>query len=218
MPAANKSTGLQIALVFTVMGMIIAFVVAFLQYRAAADADAQKAAKIEKKNAAEKSFQAANTNLQSLRQFLGYPNTDEIGKQDAEGENSVIGQLRTLMAVAPGDLTQPTVAATLHASGRNSTLCKRTGPLSMPRRSNSTRQILAFTSRRIPGHGRRPPPGPEEGRGGSPGRPDGKEEAVTKKEKDIGRPPGEDSGAAGREPQVRAGRVKDKDATRPTID
>src|SRR5580704_12358485 len=119
MPAANKSTGLQIALVFTVMGMIIAFVVAFLQYRAAADADAQKAAEIEKKNAAEKSLQTATANLQSLRQFLGYPNTDEIGKQDAEGENSVIGQLRTLMArVAPGDLTQPTVAATLQRVGQ----------------------------------------------------------------------------------------------------
>src|SRR3984885_1724373 len=119
MPAANKSTGLQIALVFTVMGMIIAFVVAFLQYRAAADADAQKAAEIEKKNAAEKSLQTATANLQSLRQFLGYPNTDEIGKTDAEGENSGIGQLRTLMArVAPGELTQPTVAATLQRVGQ----------------------------------------------------------------------------------------------------
>jgi hypothetical protein len=119
MPAANKSTGLQIALVFTVMGMIIAFVVAFLQYRAAADADAQKTAEIEKKNAAEKTLQAANANLQSLRQFLGYPNTDEVGKLDAEGENSVIGQLRTLMArVAPGELTQPTVAATLQRVGQ----------------------------------------------------------------------------------------------------
>ena len=43
MAAANKSTGLQIALVFTVMSMIIAFVVAFLQYRAAADAEAKLA-------------------------------------------------------------------------------------------------------------------------------------------------------------------------------
>jgi hypothetical protein len=119
MPAANKSTGLQIALVFTVMGMIIAFVVAFLQYRSAADADAQKTAEIEKKNAAEKDRQNYAANLTSLRQFLGYPNTEEIGKPEAEGENSVIGQLRTLMArVAPGELTQPTVAATLQRVGQ----------------------------------------------------------------------------------------------------
>src|ERR1700677_817189 len=119
MPAANKSTGLQIALVFTVMGMIIAFVVAFLQYRSAADADAQKTAEIEKKTPAEKDRQNYAANLTSLRQFLGYPNTEEIGKPEAEGENSVIGQLRTLMArVAPGELTQPTVAATLQRVGQ----------------------------------------------------------------------------------------------------
>jgi hypothetical protein len=119
MPAANKSTGLQIALVFTVMSMIIALVVAFLQYRTAADFEAKLAGETEKHNTSEKERQVATTNLQNLRQFIGYPNTDEIGKPDAEGENSVIGQLRTLMkGVAPGDLTQPTVAATLQRVGQ----------------------------------------------------------------------------------------------------
>jgi hypothetical protein len=119
MPAANKSTGLQIALVFTVMSMIIALVVAFLQYRGAADAEAKLAAETDKCNTADKERQVASTNLQNLRQFLGYPNTDDIGKPDAEGENSVIGQLRTLMTrVAPGELTQPTVAATLQRVGQ----------------------------------------------------------------------------------------------------
>jgi hypothetical protein len=42
MASANKSTGLQIALVFTVMSTIIALVVAFLQYRAAADSEAAR--------------------------------------------------------------------------------------------------------------------------------------------------------------------------------
>ncbi len=39
MATANKSTGLQIALVFTVMATIIALVVAFLQYRRANETD-----------------------------------------------------------------------------------------------------------------------------------------------------------------------------------
>src|SRR5580704_8587378 len=97
MAAANKSTGLQIALVFTVMSTIIALVVAFLQYRAAADMELKLADETTKHNSSETDRQKVSTNLQSLRQFLGYPNTDEIGKLDAEGENSVIGQLRTLM-------------------------------------------------------------------------------------------------------------------------
>jgi hypothetical protein len=119
MAAANKSTGLQIALVFTVMSTIIALVVAFLQYRAAADMELKLADETTKHNSSETDRQKVSTNLQSLRQFLGYPNTDEIGKLDAEGENSVIGQLRTLMVrVAPGDLTQPTVAATLQRVGQ----------------------------------------------------------------------------------------------------
>src|SRR5580704_11494193 len=119
MAAANKSTGLQIALVFTVMSTIIALVVAFLQYRAAADAEAGRAADRDQHTKTESELKVATSNLQNLRQFIGFPNTDEIGKQDAEGENSVIGQLRTLMVrVAPGDLTQPTVAATLQRVGQ----------------------------------------------------------------------------------------------------
>ena len=39
MATANKSTGLQIALVFTVMATIIALVVAFLQFRHASELD-----------------------------------------------------------------------------------------------------------------------------------------------------------------------------------
>ena len=52
MAAANKSTGLQIALVFTVMSMIIAFVVAFLQYRSAADAELKLAAEEQQRRGA----------------------------------------------------------------------------------------------------------------------------------------------------------------------
>ena len=119
MAAANKSTGLQIALVFTVMSTIIALVVAFLQYRAAADSEAGRAADRDQHTKTESELKVATSNLQNLRQFIGYPNTDEIGKPDAEGENSVIGQLRTLMVrVAPGELTQPTVAATLQRVGQ----------------------------------------------------------------------------------------------------
>src|SRR5271166_2801354 len=111
MAAAPKSTGLQIALVFTVMSMIIAFVVAFLQYRSAADAEVKMAADREAHTKTEDEKTVAQNDLQSLRQFLGYPNTESIGKPDAEGENSVIGQLKGLMVkVAPGELTQPTVA------------------------------------------------------------------------------------------------------------
>ncbi|HEV3303102.1 MAG TPA: hypothetical protein VG055_25845 [Planctomycetaceae bacterium] len=119
MAAANKSTGLQIALVFTVMSMIIAFVVAFLQYRAAADAEAKLATDREAHSKTETEKTNAMNDLQSIKQFLGYPNTESIGKPDAEGENSVIGQLRGLMVkVAPGELTQPTVAATFQRIGQ----------------------------------------------------------------------------------------------------
>ncbi|HEV8069636.1 MAG TPA: hypothetical protein VGP76_17990 [Planctomycetaceae bacterium] len=119
MAAANKSTGLQIALVFTVMSMIIAFVVAFLQYRSAADAELKLAAERDAHSKSETDKTNATNDLQSLRQFLGYPNTESIGKPEAEGENSVIGQLRALMAkTAPGELTQPTVAATFHRIGQ----------------------------------------------------------------------------------------------------
>src|ERR1700693_4987299 len=119
MASANKSTGLQIALVFTVMSMIIALVVAFLQYRAAADSEAGRATERDQHTKTETERTTAVTNLQNLRNFLGYPNTEEIGKADSEGDNSVIGQLKGLMVrVAPGELTQPTVAATLQRVGQ----------------------------------------------------------------------------------------------------
>src|SRR5208282_2951253 len=145
MAAANKSTGLQIALVFTVMSMIIAFVVAFLQYRSAADAETKMAADREAHTKTENERQAATNNLQSLRTFLGYPNTEEIGKPEAEGENSVIGQLRALMAkVAPGELTQPTVAATLQRIGQEfDTMQKDRGALNA-QTIDLNKQILAL--------------------------------------------------------------------------
>jgi hypothetical protein len=119
MASANKSTGLQIALVFTVMSTIIALVVAFLQYRAAADAETQRAAAIEQHNKTEKERADAVAGLQNVKTFIGYPNTEDIGKPDADGDNSVIGQLKALMVkVAPGELTQPTVAATLQRVGQ----------------------------------------------------------------------------------------------------
>src|SRR5277367_2728776 len=98
MASANKSTGLQIALVFTVMSTIIAFVVAFLQYRSAADAETKLAAERDAHSKSETDKTNATNDLQSLKLFLGYPNTESIGKPEAEGENSVIGQLRALMA------------------------------------------------------------------------------------------------------------------------
>jgi hypothetical protein len=119
MAAANKNTGLHIALIFALLGGIIALVVAFLEHRSAADAEAGRAADREQHNKTENERQVATTNLQNLKQFLGYPNTEEVGKPEAEGENSVIGQLKSLMAkVAPGELTQPTVAATFQRIGQ----------------------------------------------------------------------------------------------------
>ncbi len=119
MAAANKNTGLHIALVFTLMSTILALVLAFTQYRSAVTLEAEKQTETDKKNKSETERAQAATNLQNLRQFIGYPNTDEIGKSDADGDNSVIGQLRGLMAkVAPGELTQPTVAATLQRIGQ----------------------------------------------------------------------------------------------------
>ncbi len=145
MAAANKSTGLQIALVFTVMSTIIALVVAFLQYRAAADAEAGRAADRDQHNKTEKERQVATTNLQSLRQFLGYPNTEEIGKQDTEGDNSVIGQVRTLMTrVAPGDLTQPTVAATLQKVGQELDTLQKARTALNEKTIDLNKQVLAL--------------------------------------------------------------------------
>jgi len=145
MAAANKSTGLQIALVFTVMSMIIAFVVAFLQYRAAADAEAKLATDREAHTKTENERTLAANDLQSIKQFLGYPNTESIGKPDAEGENSVIGQLRGLMVrVAPGELTQPTVAATFQRIGQElDTLQKDRGALNA-QTIDLNKQILAL--------------------------------------------------------------------------
>jgi len=119
MAAANRSTGLHIGLVFTLMSLIIAIVFAFMMHRSAADAEAKMKNETDQRNKAETELKQASADLQNLRQFLGYPNTDQIGKPDAEGDNSVIGQLRGLMTkVAPGELTQPTLSGTLQRVGQ----------------------------------------------------------------------------------------------------
>ncbi|HET6327325.1 MAG TPA: hypothetical protein VFG04_21770 [Planctomycetaceae bacterium] len=145
MAAANKSTGLQIALVFTVMSTIIALVVAFLQYRNAADSELGRATDREQHTKTENELRVASAGLQNLRQFLGYPNTEEIGKPDAEGENSVIGQVRTLMTrVAPGDLTQPTVAATLQKVGQELDTLQKARTALNEKTIDLNKQVLAL--------------------------------------------------------------------------
>jgi len=115
MATANKSTGLQIALVFTVMATIIALVVAFLQYRHASESEVQLAADKTERTKAESDFRTATADLQTLKELLGFP-TAEVGKAQQEGDNTVVGQTRKMMAeVTPGE-TAPTVDATLHAA------------------------------------------------------------------------------------------------------
>jgi hypothetical protein len=119
MASAQKSTGLQIALVFAVMSAIIAVVVAFLQYRKATDlqANLESANQQHTKDVAER--QTALNSLTALKTFVGFPSSNEIGKPDSEGDGSVIGELKKVMVqVAPGDLAQPTVATTLQRLGQ----------------------------------------------------------------------------------------------------
>lgn len=119
MATANKSTGLQIALVFTVMATIIALVVAFLEYRTATDTEAKLKTATDERTKASSAQQAAATDVGSLKAFLGYPNTGEVGKAEAEGEATVIGQLKKAMTEnAPTDVAQPTVLGTIQALGQ----------------------------------------------------------------------------------------------------
>lgn len=113
MATANKSTGLQIALVFTVMATIIALVVAFLQFRRANETDEALNSVKAERTKADADAQASKADVQTLKDLLGWPNTPEVGKAQAEGDNTVVGQCKKLMAdVAPGD-SAPTIEATL---------------------------------------------------------------------------------------------------------
>jgi hypothetical protein len=210
MAAANKSTGLQIALVFAVMSMIIAFVIAFLQYRAATDAETQKAAEVEKKNTSEKQRAEAVADLESVRKFLGFPNTEKIGKaDDGEGENSVIGQTKGLMVkVAPGDVT--TVAATLHKVDQelNTLQTERTTLNNTTIQLNN--QILALRAEyqgMVDAHTKAQQKA-EQDRSDAQAT---KEEAVTKKEKEVAERQQKIQDLQQENQQVKADAVKEKD-------
>jgi hypothetical protein len=113
---ANKSTGLQIALVFTVMATIIALVVAFLQYRRGNERDDQLAAEKAERSKVDGELRIVQADVQTLKDLLGWP-TAEVGKAQGEGDATVVGQCKKLMAeVHPGD-PAATVESTLHHLG-----------------------------------------------------------------------------------------------------
>ncbi len=63
-------------------------------------------------------LRVASADLQTLKDLLGWSSTPEVGRPQAEGDNTVVGQCKKLMAdVAPGDAATPTVEATLHRLG-----------------------------------------------------------------------------------------------------
>jgi hypothetical protein len=133
MATANKSTGLQIALVFTVMATIIALVVAFLQYRRGNDYEAQLTTAKTERAKVDGDLRVAQADVQTLKDLMGWP-TAEVGKPAAEGDSSVVGQTRKLMAdVGLGDAT-PTVEATLR--GSSSTINDLRGQLEAEKASN----------------------------------------------------------------------------------
>src|SRR5580698_10550855 len=113
---ANKSTGLQIALVFTVMATIIALVVAFLQYRRGNERDDQLAAEKAERSKVDGELRVEQADVKTLKDLLGWP-TAEVGKAQGEGDATVVGQCKKLMGeVAPGDAAA-TVESTLHHVG-----------------------------------------------------------------------------------------------------
>jgi hypothetical protein len=113
---ANKSTGLQIALVFTVMATIIALVVAFLQYRRGNERDDQLAAEKVERGKVDGELRVAQADVQTLKDLLGWPTAD-VGKAQGEGDATVVGQCKKLMGeVHPGD-PAGTVETTLHHLG-----------------------------------------------------------------------------------------------------
>src|SRR5580704_4353859 len=115
MATANKSTGLQIALVFAVMAAIIALVVAFLQYRHANEVDAQLTTDKTDKAKVEGELRLAQADLQTLKELIGFP-TSEVGKLQQEGDTTVVGQTRKLMAEVSAGEAATTVDASLRAA------------------------------------------------------------------------------------------------------
>jgi hypothetical protein len=117
MATANKSTGLQIALVFTVMATIIALVVAFLQYKRGNEREEQLTVEKTERAKVAGELGTATADVQTLKELLGWASTLEVGKSQAEGDNTVVGQCKKLMAeVAPGN-PAATVEATLQRLG-----------------------------------------------------------------------------------------------------
>jgi hypothetical protein len=115
MATANKSTGLQIALVFAVMATIIALVVAFLQYRHASDFEAQLGTEKTEKSKVDGELRLAQEDAKTLKELIGFPSS-EVGKIQQEGDTTVVGQTRKLMAEVSGAQANTTVDATLRAA------------------------------------------------------------------------------------------------------
>src|ERR1700685_2805662 len=114
MATANKPTGLHILLVFAFMAMIITLVAAFLEYRKASDMEVKLRGEKTEHEKASGNLRVAQADLQTLKEVLGWPNTPEVGKLQSEGDATVVGQCKQLIAkVAPGD-SALTVEATLH--------------------------------------------------------------------------------------------------------
>jgi len=115
MATANKSTGLQIALVFAVMAAIIALVVAFLQFRHASEVDVQLTTDKTDKAKVEGELRLAQADQQTLKELIGFP-TVEVGKLQQEGDTTVVGQTRKLMAEVSAGEAATTVDAALRAA------------------------------------------------------------------------------------------------------
>lgn len=115
MATANKSTGLQIALVFAVMAMIIAVVVAFLQYKRGNDLESQVAAAKGDKSKVDGELRVTQEDLKTLKELIGFPSS-EVGKLQQEGDTTVVGQTRKLMAEVSGGEATTTVDATLRSA------------------------------------------------------------------------------------------------------
>ena len=118
MATANKSTGLQIALVFAVMAAIIALVVAFLQYRHANESETQLTTAKTDKSKVEGDLRVAQADLQTLKELIGFPSS-EVGKLQQEGDTTVVGQSRKLMAEVTAGEASPTIDAALRSAAQS---------------------------------------------------------------------------------------------------
>jgi hypothetical protein len=145
MATANKSTGLQIALVFAVMAAIIALVVAFLQYRHANESETQLATAKTDKSKVEGDLRVAQTDLQTLKELIGFPSS-EVGKLQQEGDTTIVGQSRKLMAEVTAGEASPTIDAALRTAAQSLTNLR--SELDGQRTSNSklTDRIAALQS------------------------------------------------------------------------